>query len=174
MLLTLILQLKTIILLPEFLTVSVYIFFFENRITLLQRSTWQHCLLDMLLQSLSVRKYGNDNLLILPAVSFYKINLQGYWVKYQQLTCVYTRGTQTVSQPIKEPNLRLMSDNSVSSVCTMWSLVMSDSFRALFIMFVAQTNGIQYLDMGVFASISSKIFLSLSIIRPTTLSFQQG
>lgn len=59
-----------------------------------------------------------------------------------------------------------MSDSSVNSVCTRWSLVIRPSLLALLMMFVAHTRGIQYLDIGVFASISSKIFFSLSIIRP--------
>lgn len=87
-------------------------------------------------------------------------------LKGRELTCVYTRGTHTVSYPISAPNLLLMSESSTSSVCTIWSLVISPSFLALLMIFVAQTSGIQYFDIGDLPSIFSKTFLSLSNIRP--------
>lgn len=84
----------------------------------------------------------------------------------KMLTCVQTSGTQTVSQLIREPSRRLMSDSSTRSVWTTWSLDMSDSFRARFMMLVAHTSGIQYLDMGLLSSIISTIFFSLSNMIP--------
>lgn len=59
-----------------------------------------------------------------------------------------------------------MSTSSTSMVCTMWSLVIWPSFLALLMMFVAQTRGIQYLDMLLLASIFSNTCLSLSNIIP--------
>ena len=61
------------------------------------------------------------------------------------LTCVYTSGTDTVSYPMRAPNRRRISESSIRSVWTMWSDVMRPSFRARLMMFVAQTKGIQYL-----------------------------
>lgn len=69
---------------------------------------------------------------------------------------------------MRAPSRRRMSDSSTSSVCTMWSDAMISCLRARLMILVAQTRGIQYFDIGLLPSIISKIFFSLSNMRPAS------